>query len=318
MKWWLATGYLLVSVLLASPSSAQEHDHDAQAMASAVGTAAGAPRESDPAASGQTPAHLTQPATAAAHQHPAADAGSTMPQVHSAQVGTALVPGREEGLAMQDARHMSMKLHGDSVNWLLLGERFERLEGGVQVWEAQGWIGRDLNKVWFKTEGQRDRAETESAELQALYSRAIAPFWDLQVGLRHDGGLGADRSYAVLGLQGLAPYWFELDVATFLSEQGKASARLEAEYELRFSQRLLLQPRLELNYSFADDAAAGIGQGFSETSFGLRLRYELRREFAPYLGLEWTRAHGGTARLLTARDERREALRLLLGLRLWY
>lgn len=213
---------------------------------------------------------------------------------------------------------MAMMMHGDSINYLLLGERFERLEGEGFNWEAQGWVGRDLDKLWFKTEGQRAQGTTGRAEVQALYSRAVAPFWDLQAGLRHDTGTGATRTHAVFGLMGLAPYWFELDLAAFVSERGDVSTRLEAEYELRLSQRLLLQPRVELNYSFADDAAAGVGQGFSDTSVGLRLRYEIRREFAPYLGVEWHRAFGTTAQLLDNQGREREDLRVVTGLRFWY
>jgi copper resistance protein B len=291
---------------------AQAHDHSTHVVA----PASPAPAEVHEHGIDDAVPAVAEP-QAELHEHSAAAEAMTAPHDHTA-AAPAAVPDRDESPAMQEARHMSLMMHGDSLNYLLLGERFERLEGGAQVWEAQGWVGRDLHKFWFKTEGQREEGETGTAELQALYSRAIAPFWDLQAGLRHDGGQTADRTFAVLGLQGLAPYWFELDLAAFLSEQGKASARLEAEYELRFSQRLLLQPRLELNYGFADDLAAGIGQGFSESSLGLRLRYELRREFAPYLGIEWSRSFGSTARLLSARGERSEELRMLLGLRFWY
>jgi len=315
-KGMLAKACLLLCSVLASFGAtplvlAQAHDHSAEVVV--------------PAAAEQGHEHGAHEAVSAVaepqaelHQHSAVAEAVATPHDHAAPQALVAVPDRDESPAMQEARHMSLMMHGDSLNYLLLGERFERLEGGAQVWEAQAWIGRDLHKFWFKTEGQRDEGETGTAELQALYSRAIAPFWDLQAGLRHDGGQAVDRTYAVLGLQGLAPYWFELDFAAFLSEQGKASARLEAEYELRLSQRLLLQPRLELNYSFADDLAAGIGQGFSESSLGLRLRYELRREFAPYLGIEWSRSFGSTARLLSAQGERSEELRMLLGLRFWY
>ena len=154
--------------------------------------------------------------------------------------------------------------------------------------------------------------------MQLLYSRAIAPFWDLQAGLRHDDVDGAARAQAALGLMGLAPYWFELDAAAFISEDGDLSARFEAEYELRFTQRLLLQPRVELNYSFADTPELQIGKGFSEASFGLRLRYEVLREFAPYLGVEWTRAYGNTANLLRSAGVDAADTRVVAGLRFWY
>ena len=136
----------------------------------------------------------------------------------------------------------------------------------------QGWLGRDLNKFWFKTEGAYDidAQRSEETEVQALYSRAVAPYWDVQAGVRQDNGFGPSRSYAVIGLQGLAPYWFEIDAAAFVSERGDLSSRLEAEYELRFTQRMLLQSRIELDYAFGDDVAIGAGKGVRDASFGLR------------------------------------------------
>lgn len=289
--------WLLYAVLLGAPAVlGQEHDH----------TAAAAPAE--PQSTVDHSAH-----TGTAEVTPAA-------VDHSAHVAAppARVPDRDESAAMQEARHVGMMMHGDAINYLLLGERFERLDDERFNWEAQGWFGRDLDKLWFKTEGHREQGTTERAEVQALYSRAVAPFWDLQAGLRHDAGVGATRTHAVFGLMGLAPYWFEVDLAAFLSEHGDVSTRLEVEYELRLSQRLLLQPRVELNYSFSDDVAAGIGQGFSDTSVGLRLRYEIRREFAPYLGVEWSRAFGTTAQLFGNQGKERDDLTVVAGLRVWY
>lgn len=218
---------------------------------------------------------------------------------------------------------MSMMMHGETLNTYLIAERLERNwndDDDALEWEMQGWIGRDLDKFWFKTEGEYDTndSRSERTEVQALYSRAIAPYWDLQAGVRQDNGFGPSRSYAVIGLQGLAPYWFELDAAAFVSERGDLSSRLEAEYELRFTQRTLLQSRLELDYAFADDVAIGAGEGLRDASLGLRLRYELRREFAPYIGVEWHKAYGDTATYLGQRGLERDAVNLVAGLRIWY
>jgi copper resistance protein B len=218
-------------------------------------------------------------------------------------------------------RNALMQEHGGARTGLILGERFEYLpELDSLRWEGQGWYGSDLNKLWLKTEGEYDTEtdDLERGEAQLLYSRAVAPYWDLQAGLRVDDGEGPRRHYAALGLMGLAPYWFELDLAAFLSERGDLSARLEAEYELRFTQRLILQPRLELDYDFADDPAAGIGQGVSEASLGLRLRYEWRREFAPYIGVERHEVHGGTAALFDAAGRDTQETSWVVGLRFWY
>lgn len=224
---------------------------------------------------------------------------------------------------MQHAAHINRMMHGGMSSWLLMADRLEhaRHDGrDVLQWEGQGWYGSDEHKLWVKTEGgyDRDGSTTEHAELQLLYSRPVARYWDLQAGLRHDDGDAGTVSYAAFGVQGLAPYWFETDAALFVSESGTWSARLEVEYELRFTQRLLLQPRLELSHAFSDDAAAGQRQGFNDSSLGLRLRYELRREFAPYVGVEWWRAHGGAAADLRRAGRHDSETRLVAGLRLWY
>jgi len=218
---------------------------------------------------------------------------------------------------------MVKNMHGDSINTLVIGERLEnQVHDGDNslVWEAQGWIGRDINKLWLKTEGHYDSEnnDTEEFELQALWSHAISPFWDFQAGIRHDFEPDTSRDYAVLGFQGLAPYWFEIDAAAFFSDEGDASARLEAEYELRFTQRLILQPRMEFNYAFSDDLETGVGKGLNRVHMGLRLRYEIKREIAPYIGLAWEKSYGQTADMLRAAGQDNSESSFVLGLRLWY
>lgn len=225
--------------------------------------------------------------------------------------------------AMANSSAMVKKMHGDSINSLVLGERLEnQVHDGDNklVWEAQGWIGRDINKLWLKTEGHYDseRNNTEEFELQALWSHAISPFWDFQAGIRHDFEPDISRDYAVIGFQGLAPYWFEIDAAAFFSDEGDASARLEAEYELRFTQRLILQPRMEFNYAFSDDLETGVGKGMNRVHIGLRLRYEIKREIAPYIGLAWEKSYGQTADMLRAAGKDNAESSVVLGLRLWY
>jgi len=265
--------------------------------------------------------------TQSAHDHGAtADQVAEETAVHqheaSAPAQASALP-RDDSAAMQEARHMTMMMHGDTINTYLIAERLEQnWDSGDDSleWEMQGWVGRDINKFWFKTEGAYDidDSKSEETEVQALYSRAIAPYWDLQAGVRQYNGVGPSRSYAVIGVQGLAPYWFEVDAAAFVSERGDLSSRLEAEYELRFTQRTLLQSRVELDYAFADDAAIGAGKGLRDASFGLRLRYEVRREFAPYIGVEWHKAYGDTARYLDLRGVERDSVNLVAGFRVWY
>lgn len=201
----------------------------------------------------------------------------------------------------------------------------DRLEYGVnddnniQVWDAQGWIGGDYNKLWLKTEGEDAVGEPlESAEVQALYSRTIAPFWDLQAGIRHDFNPNPDRTFGVIGIQGLAPYWFEVDTAFFAGEEGDVRWRGEFEYEFLLTQKLILQPRLEVNASFDDQPEFGLGSGLNDTELGLRLRYEIRREFAPYIGVSWAKQYGDTADFAEAEGEATSTVSFVMGIRAWF
>lgn len=190
--------------------------------------------------------------------------------------------------------------------------------------DAEGWYGSDKNKFWWKAEGTSQlsgRREGEG-EVQALYSRLVAPFWNFQTGLRYDRswGTGSDRgrTFAVFGFEGLAPYWFELEPALFVSEHGDISARLAATYDVLLTQRLILQPRFDLNAALQDAPKFGIGSGLNNVELGLRLRYEIRREFAPYVGITWARQSGETADLSRAAGDRVDDFRFVVGLRLWW
>lgn len=186
------------------------------------------------------------------------------------------------------------------------------------VLAAQGWVGKDLNKLWLKTELDRVDSQTEEAELQALYSHAIAPFWDVQLGLRKDFQPTPDRSWAVIGFQGLAPYFFEVDTALFIGESGRAALRLEAEYELMFTQRLILSPEVEVNFYGQNDEDVGAGSGLSDIQVGLRLRYEIRREFAPYIGVNWNKKYGNSADYARDDGEEVDDTQLVIGVRAWF
>ncbi len=186
------------------------------------------------------------------------------------------------------------------------------------VLEAQAWIGQDLNKLWLKADVEYVDGRTEEAEVQAVYSRAVAPYWDLQIGWRHDIRPTPDRDWLVIGFEGLAPYWFEIDVAAFLGENGQVGARLEAEYEVMFTQRWVLSPELKLNLHTENDEATGTGSGLSDVELGLRLRYELRREFAPYIGVNWTRKFGNTADFAREEGEDTDDIQFVAGVRAWF
>ena len=221
------------------------------------------------------------------------------------------------------AARQHMQTHdGNTPVGMIMLNRAEVQYGNDQdtgVWDADAWYGGDLNKVWLKTEGEYsfDDNEFEDAEVQLLWSHAVSRFFDLQTGVRYDfepGGL----AHAVLGFQGLAPYWFEVDGAAYLSETGDLTADFEAEYELRLTQKLILQPRLAAAFSAQDIPERDLGSGLTDLQTGLRLRYEIRREFAPYLGVEYRSAFGGTADRIEALGKETDETRFVIGLRTWY
>ena len=221
--------------------------------------------------------------------------------------------------ARADALHVNPSHGDDALFTFVQADRLEYAESpDAWVWDLQGWIGDDYRKLWVKTEGEVEGGSAEEHEWQLLYSRAWTGYFDWQAGLRYDIDPTPSRAHAVLGVQGLAPQWFEIDAALFLSEDGDLSARFEAEYDLLLTQRLVLQPRFEIEAGASDVRELGLGSGFRESELGFRLRYELHRKFAPYLGIEWSQAHGDTADALRAAGEDDDDFSVLLGLRLWY
>ncbi|MES2058045.1 MAG: copper resistance protein B [Pseudomonadota bacterium] len=224
--------------------------------------------------------------------------------------------------AMAASRAMLRKEHGggtfSQIMFNLAEYQVRKGRDGFR-WEGEGWFGGDINRLVVKSEGSGTFGEgVEDAEIQALYSRAIGPYFNLQAGIRHDFTPGPSRTYATVGFEGLAPYWFEVEGALFLSDKGDVLARLEGYYDQRITQRLILQPRVELNLAAQDVRENGIGSGLSNVELGLRLRYEVAREFAPYIGISWDRAVGDTARFARAAGEDASSASLVIGVRTWF
>lgn len=224
--------------------------------------------------------------------------------------------------AMKKSREELKKMLGGRKTGSVLFNQFEtQFNNGSEdlYWNGQAWYGGDKNKLWFKSEGRGslNSGKLDDAELQALWSRAISPYWNLQVGVRHDfKPKGLD--HAVVGIQGLAPYWFEVDVSSYLSTKGDFTARAEIEYDYRFTQRLILQPRIEANFSAQTIAERDIGSGLNSIDAGLRLRYEVRRQFAPYVGVEWQGKFGETADIAKANGAKADQTVLIAGVRTWF
>lgn len=186
-------------------------------------------------------------------------------------------------------------------------------------WDGEAWWGGDIDRLVVKSEGEVRRGEgTEHAEAQILWSHALDPYWNLQTGLRQDIRPKPSHTYLAFGAEGLAPYWFDVEAAIFVSDKGKVFGRVEASYDQRITQRLIVQPRIELELAAQDVPAAGIGSGLSDLEVGLRLRYEFAREFAPYVGISHERKIGDSRRFARASGEDPDSTSLVVGVRAWF
>ena len=223
--------------------------------------------------------------------------------------------------AMDEARRELVRETDGGTRFWFQGDRLEyraREGGDGYLWDVQGYYGGDIDKFWFKSEGEGSFGEPiEGAEVQALWSRAIAPFFDFQAGVRQDL-TGPERTHAVIGIQGLAPYQFEVDAAAFVSTRGDVTARIEGELDQRITQRLILQPRAEIALSAQDIPELGIGAGLDRIEAGLRLRYEFAREFAPYVGVSQEWRIGGSADFARAVGEDPSVTNYVVGVRFWF
>ena len=186
------------------------------------------------------------------------------------------------------------------------------------VLEGTVWIGKDLEKLVIKIDAEQVKNETEELELQALYSRAVDPYWDFQIGIRQDQKPAPNKNWLALGFQGVAPYWFEIDSTLFIGEKDQVGLRFTAEYEWMITQRWVLAPEAVINIHSKDEEARGIGSGLSNTQVGLRLRYEVRREFAPYIGINWSNKYGNTATFAKNEGEKVSSTQIVAGIRTWF
>lgn len=203
----------------------------------------------------------------------------------------------------------------------LLLDKFEGYRGnngetGIRL-DAQAWYGTDLDKLWLKAETSRANGVLDATRLEALYNRAFAPYFGWQVGVRHDVGGGPSRNWTAFGIQGLAPYWFDVEATAYIGEGGRTALRFKAEYDLRITQRVVLQPDAEVAFFGKNDPERGIGSGLSDAVLGLRLRYEVTRKFAPYIGVSWGRVFGNTAGMVRRAGGQVDETRIVAGVRIW-
>lgn len=223
---------------------------------------------------------------------------------------------------MMSVRRVVYAEHGSMQTGKMLIDRLEYRAGRGHdgyAWDGDAWYGSDTDRLWLKTEGEGESGgSVELAEVQTLWSHALDPWFNLQTGVRYDARKGADTTHLAMGVQGLAPYFFEIDAAAFLSTRGDLTARVEAEYDQRITNRLILQPRGEASLSAQDIPRIGVGSGLSSIQAGLRLRYEIAPEFAPYVGVEYEKKLGHTANFARAAGDHDGGWRLITGVRAWF
>ncbi|MBS4150949.1 copper resistance protein B [Pseudomonadota bacterium DY0742] len=213
------------------------------------------------------------------------------------------------------------EMHRGGSNFLFLADQLEWQDaddGSALAWDISGWYGGDIDRLAFRSEGERTNGHTEEAELQLLWSHAIGPWWETVTGVRQDFKPGSPQTWAAFGVQGMPLFGLETEATAFLGEGGQSALRLEAEYDILLTQRWVLQPTAELNLHGRNDEVRGVGSGLSDANLGLRLRYEISRQFAPYVGVTWNRAYGNTADLLRDEDEDLSDTRLVAGVRFWF
>lgn len=263
--------------------------------------------------------------------HSKMNSGSGSPAGHGAAMAPAAMQGRSEPENARDPHAYSdgydfgdvprPRLADEKSFYSVLVDRLERVKSSDNVsgfYDLEAWYGRDYDRAVLKAEGSVDSNTLEDASTELLWGHALATYWDTQLGARYDSGSGPNRKWLAFGVQGLAPYWFEVDATAYIGEGGRTAANFEGVYELLLTQKLILQPRIEADWYGKRDARRDLGDGLSEINTGLRLRYEIRREFAPYLGVEWARKFGDSKDFARAAGEQSSEARFVAGLRFWF
>jgi copper resistance protein B len=251
-------------------------------------------------------------ARAQSHEHPAPERPEKHPHIPPVTDDdrAAAFPPHVEGHAV----------HDQAVSYFVLIDQFEWQGGGdgsAIDWDTKGWIGGDVNRFWFRTEGKEEDG-LEQAQAHFLYGRAISPWWDLVLGVRQDFRPGPPQTWAAVGFRGLAPYWIEVEATAYVGEAGRTHFRFETEYELLLTNRLVLQPLVEMEIYGKSDPEHEMGAGLSTLDAGIRIRYEIRREIAPYVGVAWREKFGETADLAEAAGKETGSTQAAFGVRLWF
>lgn len=266
---------------------------------------------------GSEPAHHDSHGMAGHETPPAPGAG--IPPERASRTPIPPITSADRAAAFPDLP--AHEMHQGGTHFMFVADELEWQDadgGSALAWDLNGWLGGDIDRLAFRSEGERTNGHTEDAELQLLWSHAIGPWWETVAGVRQDFKPGSPQTWAALGVQGMPLYGLETEATAFIGEGGQTALRVEAEYDMLLTQRWVLQPTAEINLHGRDDERRGVGAGFSDASIGLRLRYEISRQFAPYVGVNWTRAYGNSADMLRSEDEDTSDARLVAGIRFWF
>jgi copper resistance protein B len=221
-----------------------------------------------------------------------------------------------------DAYGVALRMHDDP---LLAKVQIDNLESAhssdgtnSQQWVGRLWVGHNLNKLWFRTEGSSSKGRIGEGDVEALWGHAVSPFWNLMAGMRHDLGTGPTRNWAAFGFQGIAPYEFEFETTAYVGPSGRTALRLKTSQDWLFTQNLILTPELDMNAYGRADSQRDRGAGVSDASLSFRLRYEFSRQFAPYVGIQWAGKFGETANMARAAGAKSSETRVVAGVRFWF
>lgn len=318
---WLRTALPCAALVLALPAAARDAMQDMD-MPMPEHHVHAKPAH---AQSGHAQPATTPPATHAAHapapsQPAPAKAGDMAAMQHAAPDAAPRSADYSDGYTYGAMTGMDM--HDDPALGAFMLDRLEAVHArdgaNATAIDGEAWYGRNFDKLWLKFEGEHADGRLQDMRVEALWAHALAPFWNTQLGVRHDFGVGPGRTWAAFGVEGLAPYWFETQATLYLGQGGRTAARVALAYEARFTQRLILQPSLEADFYGRSDPRRGVGAGLSDAELGLRLRYEIRREFAPYVGVVWQQRFGRARELVRAQGEPAGELQFVAGLRVWF
>ena len=302
---------LAASMALALPARAQHAGHAPPAVpASPAPTPSPSP----------SPPATTDPHAGMDHAamgHAPAPADGVAPALPRDPIPVLTDADRAAAFPAVHAHHM----HGTRPHAYWLLDRLELVDadhGRGMAWEGNAWLGGDVQRLWLRSEGHARAGKLERGDLEVLYGRGVRAWWDVLAGVRHEAGEGPSRTWAAFGVQGMAPYKFEVSATAYLGQGGRSAARLEAEYDTLLSNRWILQWRAEADLQGQADPALRRGAGLSAVEAGLRLRYEVTRQFAPYVGIEHERLFGATADLHRADGEAARDTRVVAGVRVWF